>query len=289
MKRILVFGSSGLVGSAICESLKGVELYKPTQKEVDLRQKTKVKKAIDDFRPDYVVHAVGFAGVESSEIEQKRALELNSLSVRNLASVLEDSKIPFLYISTDAVFDGSKKSSGHREIDHPIPKSFYGISKLKGEKYTLSSSKKNLVVRITLPYTVNFNKKSDFVRTALSSLSKSRPYDGINDQYINPLFLKDAAYAIKKLIFKRMSGIYHVAAANSITNFEFLTLLAKLEGVDQRLVNSIKLSDFQKNKKAYRSRNCVLEVLKYRKKVGNLPSVEQSLKNFIKELKKASK
>lgn len=56
----------------------------------------------------------------------------------NIFFLLDNLKVPFLYISTDYVFDGDK--SPYKETDEPTPINEYGRLKLLGEKAVLAAN-----------------------------------------------------------------------------------------------------------------------------------------------------
>src|SRR6056300_1023447 len=62
--KIIIFGSTGLVGSALVRTFKKTqyEIYIPKRKEVDLFSNPETKKYISDISPDIIINAAAKVG-----------------------------------------------------------------------------------------------------------------------------------------------------------------------------------------------------------------------------------
>lgn len=280
-KKLLVFGSSGLMGSSIVRLLSNdFNIISPSHKHVDVTNFSQIKKTIQSSRPDLIINAAGLADMEKAEADSNLAYNLNTKPSEYITQSLRGSRIPYYYISTDAVFGESMDNIPYNENDSIIPISVYAKSKAKGEEISIKSSSINGVIRITLPYSSNFKGKSDLVRDVFKTLEKGQVFYGITDQMINPISCDDAAFCIKDILLTQASGIYHVAANNFMSNYDFVVLVDNTFSLNGQFIKKIKLLDFQKNKKAHRSHYCVLGVKRFLKDFGMLPSIEESLSRF---------
>ena len=191
-QKVLVYGSTGLVGAKIIQLLSGkFKLIAPPHHQLDLDNKKIIASHLKDVLPDHIIYAAGLTKVDEAEINPKKAFYLNYQIVGFIAKQATKLKIPFHYISTDAVFNGKKSKAPYRETDKPDPISVYGRSKLKGEIATLSASPINSVIRTELLYTSYFPHKKDFARVAYESLRRKEKFAGIVDQIITPTFVDD--------------------------------------------------------------------------------------------------
>ena len=62
--KIIIFGSTGLVGSALVRIFKNTqyEIFVPKRKEVDLFSNPETKKYISDISPDIIINAAAKVG-----------------------------------------------------------------------------------------------------------------------------------------------------------------------------------------------------------------------------------
>ncbi len=147
----LVTGATGFIGSHVAEMLKArghdVRLLVRDEKRLfpELKQgyevfkgdisdsAEKLQKAVDGC--DYVFHVAGLLKGRN----QKEFNRVNAYGTRNLCEAVKLNKqqlLRFLLVSSLAAIGPSEDSRHHvREDDIPHPQTFYGRSKLLGEKF----------------------------------------------------------------------------------------------------------------------------------------------------------
>src|SRR6185437_5364717 len=97
--------------------------------ELDLENVDSVERIVTTIKPQAIVNAAAYTAVDKAESEPQRAFNINCDGAARLATAAARYKIPFVHVSTDYVFDGSK-ASPYVEDDLPHPLSVYGQSKL---------------------------------------------------------------------------------------------------------------------------------------------------------------
>src|SRR3990167_4808361 len=153
MKKLLIFGGSGLVGSKFIESHnQNFEINAPVTKEVDILNKDQILKALEDFNPDSVINFAAYTNVDQAEeqTEDKEGIcfQINAMGAKNVADACRALDKHLLHISTEYVFDGTKAESPYVEEDKPSPINWYGHTKYFGEQFVLGSGCKCAIVRI---------------------------------------------------------------------------------------------------------------------------------------------
>lgn len=288
-QKILLYGISGMVGSRIGQILGDkFRIVAPPHSHLDVTNRRLVRQNIEDVRPDQIIYAAGITKVDYAQTHPKETFLLNAQAVSYICQKAKAFNIPVIYISTDAVFDGTENQRPYTEQDKPNHISVYGKSKLEGEEITLAASPKNCIIRTIMVYSANFPHKKDFARLAYESLSRGQKFEGIIDQVINPTFVDDLVAAIAAILKKRASGIYHVAASDYTTNYGFVKKIAKTFGFDRQLVTKVKFADFFKDKPAPRCRYCWLDTTKFQKEFGKkiLHNLNQGIDLFKKQVEK---
>lgn len=290
MKKILLFGGSGLVGSGIKQLLSDrYHIKAPTHSEVDVTRKDQVPKLIEQIHPDSIIYAVGLASLDQAEKQPEFAYLLNAKAPAFIAKEAAYFGIPFLYFSSNAVFDGTKKNRPYKETDRPNPISVYGKSKLMGEQAVMNISDKNCVVRLIMPYSTIPHRRKNFASIVLDAFKDGKEVYGITDQVINPIYINDVTEAVHTLITSHVGGIYHLGAIDYVTNIEFIKKLARIFKFDENLIREISFEEFFRGKKAHRTKFCWLGTSKFKNEINNniLHSVEESLRFFHDSFTKA--
>ena len=123
--KILITGAYGMLGSDLRETLKNFELICTGSKDLDITDKEKVMDFITVKSPDFVINAAAYTAVDDCETHYDEAYAVNAIGPRNLAIACKKIDVPLVHISTDYVFDGSKKTP-LVESDNLGPQSAYG-------------------------------------------------------------------------------------------------------------------------------------------------------------------
>lgn len=279
--RILLFGSSGYLGSNLKKDLKDYKIFSPSRSQLNLLNTDDCLKYIDTSSPDLVVYCAGITKIDFAEKNKSLTSKLNFEIPKNISKFTSQNKIKFIYISTDAVFDGYARKNEFTEDDKPFARSFYGKSKLNGENSVLENSPNNLILR-----SITFfggKNKNNFANMMISNLKSSKEYLGIYDQIQNPLNIGIATKAIKFSIQNDLTGIYNLGSLDSESNYDFLVKLAIKNKLNSKLIKKISFEDFMKDKKGYRKKKSVLRVDKFNKRSHEkiLKTIDQSIKISI--------
>lgn len=291
MKKLLIFGGSGLVGSKFIDlNSTSFDIKAPDATEVDILDKDKISKAIEEFDPDSIINFAAYTNVEEAENQRgnkdKICFQLNANGAKNVAQAAKEFSKHLIHISTEYVFDGTKEETPYVEEDKTNPINWYGQTKLFGENFVLENEGKAAIVRISMPFSARYELKKDITRFFLEQLRMGKEVKAVEDQRITPILVDDIANALVVLLQNQAQGIYHVSATDSVTPLEFAKTIAETFSLDYSLINSIKLDEFNKNKKAKFLKNSWLNPAKFEKEFGEgiLHTVEEGLIIFKKEV-----
>ena len=286
-RKVLLFGGNGFLGSKLIKELKN-DIAAPSHTELDLLKINNVFRAIEKIRPDFIIYSAGITKIDAAEVDQDLALTLNEKIPGKIAKFISPQNIPFIYVSSDAVFDGYKKKYQFAEDDKTNPKTNYGISKLKGEEAVLRANENNTVIRLITLFGIDYHRPN-FLTKTLNNLKANKQVFGITDQMQNPTEVNTAARAISFIVGKQLNGICHVGSLDWDTNYNFMMRFAFKFGLNQSLIKKISFEEFMKSKNAYRKKKSVLLCNKLSKISNNtlLKTIDESFDSLVKEYKKA--
>jgi dTDP-4-dehydrorhamnose reductase len=228
--KIALTGSDGMLGSDIKNVFSDVDLINFRLHDFDITDLDKSIKAIKEAKPDYLIHVAAYTDVDGCESNPEAAFLVNGIGARNITMACEEIGCPVIYISTDYVFDGTKKET-YNEWDKTNPINMYGLSKLLGEQFVTSLTNRFYIVRTSWLYGKN---GKNFVDTIIRLLSERDEIDVVNDQVGSPTYTCDLARKLRELI-GRGYGTYHVTNTSHCSWHEFAVEIAKLKGVNKNI------------------------------------------------------
>jgi dTDP-4-dehydrorhamnose reductase len=225
-KPILIAGKNGQLARCLHDLAmrQDVPVVAVGRPELDLESGDSVDRVMAAVEPSAIINAAAYTAVDRAEAEPASAFRINRDGAARLADAAGRRGIPFVHLSTDYVFDGSKRSS-YREDDIPAPLNVYGASKLAGEIAVLEVSPCAAVIRTSWIYSPYGN---NFVRT-MQRLSETQPIVRVvGDQRGTPTSALDLAAAILHIVERLQSadgcdnaGIYNLAGEGQASWYDF--------------------------------------------------------------------
>ncbi|MGH7245751.1 MAG: sugar nucleotide-binding protein, partial [Candidatus Levyibacteriota bacterium] len=103
------------------------------------------------------------------------------------------------------------------------------------------------ILRIAYPYRSQFPKK-DFLRAMLARLQEGKPIAAITDHVFTPTYIDDVAYAIKTLIEKNETGIFHVVGSESLSPYDAALKIVQEFALDKNLISATTRSEYFQGK-----------------------------------------
>ena len=228
MKRILLIGGSGQLGTALRAELADDEIASPPHVAFDLVA-DEPAALLDGQTYDVVINCAAFHNVDTCEREPDKAFAANALAVDRLARACAARDIAFMTISTDYVFSGTA-SQPYVESDTPGPRTAYGTSKLSGEYLARRTGPKTYVVRTSGVFgTIGTSSKGyTLIDKVLGQAQRGEPTRMVADMTFSPSYAPHVARAIHAIIDAKAYGTHHVTNAGGCSWFEFVkTAFAK--------------------------------------------------------------
>jgi len=219
--RVLITGAGGQVGREILAlSLERVQAEGRTRGQLDITDPRAVRRAVAEV--DAVVNCAAYTAVDQAEEDGAAAFAVNATAPGLIAEATADRDIPLIHISTDYVFDGSKRGP-YTEDDPVAPLGVYGASKEAGEQAVRTANPNHLILRTAWVYAAHGR---NFVRTMLRVGAERDQLKVVDDQHGTPTAAADIAAAIGHLLIRIERGqadwgTYHLTARGSASWYDF--------------------------------------------------------------------
>ena len=239
--RFTLFGASGLLGKDFVHELNiedakgrltsGDHLTALSSKDADLRDRNRVREVIRDSHPDWTILSAAYTDVDGCEANRDLAFAINCEGAVNVAQAARDARSRLLFISTDYVFDGTKRSP-YEVNDARNPTSIYGQSKARAEERLLEILPDVCIARTSWL----FGHGGKCFPATILKLASTRPaISVVNDQRGSPTFTRDLASTLLQLCRASAQGIVHVTNSGECTWYNFATEIVRAFGLPTKV------------------------------------------------------
>jgi len=247
VKRVLLVGGSGMLGSNIVVSNSAFELYPtylrnriahPRALRLDISDRGSVLKRVEAVKPEVIVHAGGMTKPTACEKEPAVARRVNVEGTAHLVEAARGVGARFIFLSSDLVFDGSAERYDEDSPTHPL--SVYGQTKVEGEELVRTGSEDFVIVRTTVMYGWSSRYTESMAEWILRGLQENQEPNMYHDQYRQFILINDLVAAIFELIEMEdpLNETIHVAGPELLSRYEFAKKLAKTFGLPEASIRS---------------------------------------------------
>lgn len=262
--RLAVVGATGLVGDHLMKEAesRGLDVlgtYLTNRQKgssfsrLDITDKSEMREVLARFRPEGVILTAAVSDVDQCELNPNEAWLVNVEGALNLTEFCAELECPLLFVSTDYVFNGLK-GFPYSEGDAPDPISFYGRTKLEGERLVLDASPLNLVTRVSVVFGWRGNSTRDnLVLKILRRLRAGKEVELFNDQWNSPTYAPGCASLMLDLLSRDRGlmemfegddrSIFHLSGKDCLTRYELGLRVAEIFDLDSSLIRSIGLEE----------------------------------------------
>ena len=256
--KTLVVGASGQVGTALVRHLHahfgdGAALSAARTPDAgdfaldlaSVRSPADVAATLEGADISAILCVAGWTWVDGNEDDPERAFQINARGPAALAAYAESRDLPFVYFSTDYLFDGSELHPGpYMESSPAQPINVYGRSKLAGEQLVVAAGAEALILRTAGVYGPDLQGKN-FLYQVVRNLGAGQVMKVPFDQVSTPTYNADLARCTFALLQHGASGIYNACGPDVLGRLEFALLIASEFDLDPSLLEGVATRSMQ--------------------------------------------
>ena len=252
MKKLLVTGASGFLGWNICNRIQkdfeifGTVFSNPLEINgvkiisLDLTNFNDLKRIFKEVDPDGAIHTAAESRPEFCQTRPTESSKINVEATVNLAGLCADRKIPFVFTSTDLVFDGH--NAPYRESDPVSPINIYGEQKVLAEEKVLNIYSNSAVCRMPMMFGLASPAYNTFFQQTVTALQEGRELTLFTDEFRTPISGYTATKGLM-LALKKAQGLIHLGGRERISRYAFGKVIADIMGYSMDRIIACKQKD----------------------------------------------
>lgn len=246
MKTVLITGASGFLGYNLLNTpIEGWNFVALTHQrnfsfrnitylQANLATTDKIHSLLAALKPDAIIHLAAISDTNYCEQNTDAAFDVNVKATQELATYSAWANIPFIFTSTDLVFDGTK--GNYHELDKPNPLNEYGKQKALAEQLVLQTHQQACVLRMPLIFGYGGYYAKSFLQPFIENLQAGKPLQLFTDEYRSVLDGESATAGIFMALANKWKGLYHLGGPQRLSRYEMMQQVCEIFSFDKNLL-----------------------------------------------------
>ena len=231
VKKILITGASGFVGSRVTEYLQGkYELLTPSHAEMDITSEEETERYISETKPDAILHLAAISNTGYCEEHPDESYLVNVTSVENVARSAARHNAKLVFFSSDQIYNGNLEMGLIAEEVPTAPENHYGRHKKLAEERALDICPDCVALRATWMYDIErpgMKTHGNFVINMQKAADNGTPLRLATREYRGITWIDEVVRNIP-YTFDLPGGVYNFGAENLMNTYETGMEYAKL-------------------------------------------------------------
>jgi dTDP-4-dehydrorhamnose reductase len=223
MKAFLT-GASGILGTDIKAALESEnwEVAGFNSTNIDITNRSEVRKKVQSFKPDLIIHSAAMTNVDLCEDDTKSAFLANVIGTHNLSLSAADNETKIVYISSCGVYGNGKKTP-HTEDDPTYPVNYHHYTKLLGEQRVKEHNKRFIIVRPGWLFGGTPLHKKNFIEARRKEATKNPAIKSAVDKVGCPTYTMDLAKQLVTLLNEDVFGTFNIVNEGTASRFDYVS------------------------------------------------------------------
>lgn len=236
MKKILITGGSGFLGSRLAYYLKDkYQLLLPTHGELNVSREEAVKAYMDEHRPDVVVHCAALSNTWYCEQHPEESHRVNVQGTVRVAKACKLIGAKLVFMSSDQVYNGTPLLGALKEEDVLQPVNVYGQHKLEAEQRAGWNLPESVGLRLTWMYDLPnspMKLNSNILVNLRKAYDEGTSVNASTHEYRGVTYVWDVVRNIEEAI-SLPGGVYNFGSVNTTNSYELFLKTASLMGLKE--------------------------------------------------------
>jgi dTDP-4-dehydrorhamnose reductase len=246
--RLLLTGASGFLGHNIIQqalhhyqvigiaqqhpiNLSGVQVVK-----FNITDHIALRNMVREVQPDAIIHTAAIGDINRCEQNPSETEVLNVNTSIYLAKLAAEMQIPYVFTSTDLVFNGEK--GWYNETDAVNPINHYGEQKVKAEEGIRVAYPQSAICRMPLMFGVGGLGSKNFFLPLLAKLRSKEEIGLFTDEYRSALGAISAAKGLLHAV-SAFQGTYHLGGPEKTNRYTLGKLMAHEANIPEPNIKAI--------------------------------------------------
>lgn len=271
LENALITGGSGMIGNNINFG------YKPTSTEMNITDINSINMYILKIKNISCIIHLAATNLRESEDNIIKAIDININGTTNMLNIAKKNNIPFVLISSGAVFSSDNSDIIFDENTVKCPNCKYGYTKSSSEEIGLLYDK-SIIIRTGWLFGGNQKNHYKFVENVINNLFTNTEIKAANDFFGSPTYVIDLIEHMNNLICNLKFGIHHCINDGYASGYNIALEIAQILNIDNSLIKSVSSILVPNNGPNNRSKT---EKLKSIHDYNKLRNWKESLKEYV--------
>lgn len=251
--RLLLTGASGFLGFNIINQAK--ENYQVLgtvnghpysansglqQTRIDITDKTALRNLVRESCPHAIIHTAAVSDINKCQQNPNDTAILNVEIAILLAKLAAELSIPFVFTSTDLVYNGAEGNYSETDAVSPINK--YGEQKVLAEEGIRLAYPEAAICRMPLMYGIGGPASKNFFIPLMTKIRNKEAIGLFTDEYRSILAATDAVSGLM-LAAAGLKGTYNFGGNEKLSRYGLGLLIAEALQLREPSIQAIKQAD----------------------------------------------
>ena len=236
MKKILITGSSGFLGSRLAYYLKEkYELLLPSHAELNVSREEAVRAYMEEHRPDVAIHCAALSNTWFCEQHKVESHKVNVQGTVRIAKACKLTGAKLVFMSSDQVYNATPLPGLLKEEEVLQPVNIYGQHKLECEQRAQWNLPESVGLRLTWMYDLpdsHMKLNSNILVNLQKAYNDGNTINAATHEYRGVTYVWDVVRNIEKAI-SLPGGIYNFGSGNTLNSYELHLKAAELMGLKE--------------------------------------------------------